>query len=181
MLAIIGTAGRDKTAPMTRTLWESMCTDLALRLDPDETLVSGGAAWADHLAVWAFNNKLVSGLVLHLPAPINTNNLQFEGGYGTSGGTCNYYHNRFSNAVGFNSIQEIVKASYKDNCTGDVQPVANGYQAMFTRNNLIASKATGIIAYTWGDQVSGGTKHTWDSCLCPDYNKTHVNLHALKY
>lgn len=50
MLAVIGTAGRDKTVPMTRKLWDSMCTDLAARLEPTDVLVSGGAAWADHIA-----------------------------------------------------------------------------------------------------------------------------------
>jgi len=49
-IAIIGTAGRDKTIPMTRALWDWMLDDAKNRLKFKHHLVSGGAAWADHLA-----------------------------------------------------------------------------------------------------------------------------------
>ena len=67
-LAVIGTAGRDKTQHMTRGLWQAMKADLQGRLKSGDTLVSGGAAWADHLAVQAYLDDWCEDLKLFLPA-----------------------------------------------------------------------------------------------------------------
>lgn len=52
--AIIGTAGRDKAKPMTRKTWDWMLRTAMEQIPPDSHLVSGGAAWSDHIAVALF-------------------------------------------------------------------------------------------------------------------------------
>jgi len=53
-LAVIGTAGRDRSPLLSVALWEAMKVDLRARIEPADALISGGAAWADHLAVHAY-------------------------------------------------------------------------------------------------------------------------------
>jgi hypothetical protein len=162
-VAIIGTAGRDKSKPMTAQLWERMVADAKQRVRPDDTLVSGGAAWADHLAVRLFLDGAVQGLILHLPAPLYT-----EGFAGperdSAGSAANYYHSLFKRATGVDGIAEIHEALTKGaKCSN--QPVAAGYTAMFARNARVAKDADTVIAYTFGDgdtPADGGTKNTWD-------------------
>src|SRR5690606_1280513 len=70
-IAIIGTAGRgDDAAKLGPALFAAMVRDAAERVAafPDPRLVSGGAAWADHVAVKLFLEGKVAGLTLHLPA-----------------------------------------------------------------------------------------------------------------
>lgn len=66
-IAIIGTAGRDKNHPMSAKHWDFMCNTVIAELEPDDHLISGGAAWSAHVAVWAFRIGLVHNLSLHLP------------------------------------------------------------------------------------------------------------------
>ena len=177
--AIIGTAGRDKTKPMTLKTWNWML-DTAWEIIPQGShLVSGGAAWADHVAVQLFLEGYADLLTLHLPAPL-TNTKQFAGGYGTSGGAANYYHGMFSNTIRQNTIEQIHECGYMPNCVGTVQPVANGFGAMFTRNKLVVSELNPeldhMLAFTFGTNgvAEGGTKHTWD--LFRSTNKHHVTI-----
>lgn len=43
-IAIIGTAGRDKNHPMSAKHWDFMCEMVRAELNPDDHLISGGAA-----------------------------------------------------------------------------------------------------------------------------------------
>jgi hypothetical protein len=176
VLAIIGTAGRDKNYPMTKKLWECMLSDIRQRVSPDDILVSGGAAWADHLAVVMYLENNVAGLRLHLPAPWN--NKKFDGYYGTSGGAANYYHKKFSSIVEINSLEQIQEAINKG-AEITIEPMANGYGAMFARNKKVADESTSMLAYTFGEgnvPDDGGTKVTWNMSKITD--KTHVPLGA---
>ena len=106
MIALIGTAGRDKSKPMTANLWAAMVADALDRVPSGAALISGGAAWADHLAVELFLLGHASALRLHLPAPFATCDA-FAGGYGTAGGAANFYHQTFSKTTGKMSVREI--------------------------------------------------------------------------
>jgi len=171
-IAIIGTAGRDKTKPMTKALWSWMITDVLSRVPARSHVVSGGAAWADHLAVYLFLSGHAARLTLHLPAPLNG---RFIGPYNSAGSAANYYHDRFSKIIGEDTLSQIEKASDMPNCDGSFEPAAPGYQAMFTRNAKVA-KADAMLAYTFGEgdqPLDGGTKNTWDQCRG---TKTHISL-----
>lgn len=174
VIAVIGTAGRDKAINMRINHWDFMTDMLRRELKPDDHLVSGGAAWADHVAVWAYLEGHVEKLTLHLPAPFDGK--YFRGAYGTSGGTCNYYHDKFSHVLGLDSLVHIQMAKAKG-ATITHQPVAQGYGAMAARNRLVAADCTHMIAFTFGRgdvPADGGTKMTWD--MAADKYRVHVPL-----
>jgi hypothetical protein len=176
-VAIIGTAGRDKTRNMCIELWNWMVEDAISRIKQGAHVVSGGAAWADHLAVELFLRGHAGELTLHLPAPI-TDQFWFEGPYKSAASAANYYHAQFSTVIGRHSIEEIVKASQMEMCHGTVQPVGAGYGAMFQRNALVA-ECEQMLAYTFGQgdvPADGGTKDTWDKCRGMKLHVPLINL-----
>jgi hypothetical protein len=176
-VAIIGTAGRDKTKTMSLGLWDWMCQDALTRIRKGAHVVSGGAAWADHIAVWLFMTGHAGELTLHLPAPITSINDRhwFEGPAKGSAAAANYYHSQFGLLIGKDTIKQIVNAAGRLACHGTIQPVSAGYGAMFARNKLV-SECEQMLAYTFGQgnvPADGGTKDTWDKCKG---EKLHVSL-----
>lgn len=177
-IAIIGTAGRDKTKPMTRALWEWMIQHAKEHVPSGAHVVSGGAAWADHLAVELFLRSHANEITLYLPAPFRVG--KFAGPYRSAASAANYYHELFSKAAGFDSLADIecLVQSGSNNVHGGFEPEAEGYGAMFARNLKVARDAEdGVLAYTFGTgniPADGGTKDTWDKCRCS--TKMHVTL-----
>jgi hypothetical protein len=170
-VAIIGTAGRDPKYKMTADLWRWMAND-AIQRASSKHLVSGGAAWADHLAVGLFLNGHAKSLVLHLPAPFVEG--RFVGPHRSSGSTANYYHDLFSAAIGQGTLDQIRRAIAAGARVTE-QPAAEGYVGMYARNRLVAQAET-MIAYTFAEgavPADGGTYHTW--CLHVG-SKVHVTL-----
>lgn len=166
-IAIIGTAGRDKSIPMTPALWSWMLADAAGRTSQEDHLVSGGAAWADHLAVALFLKARAASLTLHLPAPFVEH--LFVGPQGSAASAANYYHQRFSQVIGADTLQHVARALRTENCNSTFEPVARGYRAMFARNRKVAAAVADglVLAYTFGEgdvPADGGTKDTWDQC-----------------
>jgi hypothetical protein len=117
--SIVGTAGRkDDANKLSKKHFEAMCITAEGLIDqcnesgyPISHLVSGGAAWADHVAVKLFLNKKVPHLRLYLPC-------LFESGSFINGpdpvnakfntaGTLNYYHQVFQRVTGVNSLSQI--------------------------------------------------------------------------
>ena len=178
IIAVIGTAGRDKTRPMTDKHWDFMCETIAAEVKPEDTLVSGGAAWADHVAIWAYGTGLVKNLILHLPAPFA--NGRFQGPSMGAGQTCNYYHRLFSEAMGFDSLDHISQAfMYEASVTITEEPTGPGYGAFAARNRKVADTCTHMVAFTFADgdvPADGGTKMTWD--MAADKLRIHVPLGA---
>ena len=169
-LAVIGTAGRDKSKKMTRDLWIWMLANAQERTE-GEHLVSGGAAWSDHLAVAMYLTGVVDRLTLHLPAPFS--GAAFVGPKNSSAAAANYYHSRFSYVRGTNSMAEI-QAAIKKGCEVTFESSMPGYSGMFARNDRVA-QADRMLAYTFGEKepIDGGTRYTWDKC---QGSKTHVSL-----
>lgn len=177
VIAVIGTAGRDRERPMTRDLWLAMTVDLKRRIDGSDHLVSGGAAWADHLAVHAFLNGWVDQLTLYLPAPFEA--CLFQGPAKSAASAANFYHERFSAAIGQNTRQQIALAIARG-AHIECEPPAAGYGAMFARNKKVANLATACLAYTFGDgkePADGGTLNTWQQIQGDD--RAHVALATL--
>ncbi len=196
-ISIIGTAGRDKSmdSAMTRELWQAMLDDARDRVETAAGelgrpvhLVSGGAAWADHLAVALFLEKrdpgCIAGLTLHLPAPLSKTGPGFEGPDirqgGSSGAAASWYHQKFSRAVGIDSLAQLREAISKGAQITE-EPAGPGYGAM-TRRNLKIAKASGrLLAYTWGSGDApddGGTSDTWSRA--EHARREHVSLGALQ-
>jgi len=165
--AIVGTAGRnDDAKKLSKKHFEAMCIVASGLVDqfaesnyPISHLVSGGAAWADHVAVKLFLDKKVPHLRLFLPA-------EFEGGsfydsgvrdsHKNPGGTANYYHRQFQKATNINSLTQIQIAKAEG---AELIPVARGF---FARNALVA-KSDFILACTFGkgsEVKEGGTADT---------------------
>ena len=175
-IAIIGTAGRDKSKPMTHRLWNWMVADAKSRTGPGDHLVSGGAAWADHLAVTLFLEGHVKELTLHLPAPFVQ---RFIGPSQSAASAANYYHRLFSTEIETNTLAEIERCTGMEHCHGTFEPAAAGYAAMFTRNKKVAAAADTMFAYTFGTgdvPADGGTKDTWDQCKG---HRIHIPLPSL--
>ena len=181
VIGIIGTAGRDKEQKFDLETWEQMLADCRARVRPNDHAVSGGAAWADHLAVMMFLEGRIKELTLHLPAPMNDKN-QFEGPFKSAGSAANYYHEKFEAVAGYSSLDQIRDAiDHGANVT--YQPVAPGVGAMFTRNKIVAQQVNdagdrgAVLAYTYGEgdkPADGGTKNTWDQIKASE--KIHVPM-----
>jgi hypothetical protein len=172
-IAIIGTAGRDKTKPMTQQLWEWMLADAQSRIKQGSHVVSGGAAWADHLAVALFLSGWAGELTLHLPAPFQHG--KFSGPSGSSASAANYYHGLFSRVLNVDTLSQIEQVTTMDNVAGSFEPEMVGYRGMFNRNAKVAV-ADEMLAYTFGVggvPADGGTKDTWDKCRG---KRTHIPL-----
>lgn len=164
-VAIIGTAGRDRRPEYTQTLWRRMLADAQNRFTPDKKyrLVSGGAAWADHIAVELFLDcPDVFELSLYLPAPLKSNGV-FEGERASCGSVSNWYHELFTEKTGIDARKRILEAQIEGAFITQ-EPVAPGMAAFFVRNAKVAASVGACLAYTWGEGMEpadGGTKHTW--------------------
>lgn len=170
-IAIIGTAGRGKQV-MTRELWDWMVGSAKHRVPEGSHVVSGGAAWADHLAVELALCGHVDQLTLHLPAPFDK---CFVGPHGSAGAISNFYHHHFSRIIGRRSLSDIEKVIQMIGVTVTYEPVSRDASTMFSRNLKVAS-CERMLAYTFGRcgvPADGGTKDTWNKCRGI---RTHIEL-----
>jgi len=178
-VAIIGTCGRTQGDRLEPETFDFMCSKArtaitdTLGLDPSTVeLVSGGAAWADHVAVQLFNEEFVSKLTLHLPVALEATKFHTNNTYSfktNPGYSANKYHKSFSEITSKNSIAELHQAIE----SGASVQVHQGFHA---RNKVIA-QAEFMIAFTWGEgdyPAKGGTSHTWKHCRST--SKTHISL-----
>lgn len=176
-LAVIGTAGRKQDAErLNKDIYNKMYKNLSDHIESLDyegkiTLISGGAAWADHLAVDYFiNNLKKSRLELYLPSKFE--DCKFVGS--KHGEIANYYHKKFSDKTSKRTLLEIETAQ-----------VAGAkfyfYSNFFERNSHVAQNCDAMIAYTFSSSdespADGGTSDTWKKCKSE--NKTHVNLNKL--
>ena len=163
---------------MSAALWDSMVSDAKKRVTSGDVLVSGGAAWADHLAVKLFLDGSVKGLALHLPAPIAAG--IFTGPERSSAGSAaNYYHGLFKRITGVDGMKEIDTAIARGALV-TYEPEAAGYAAMYARNKKVSDGSNAVLAYTFGAgdiPADGGTKATWDQSKA--VSKVHVDLGAM--
>lgn len=191
-LAVIGSAGRkDDASKMTLELYNSMyhlARLWTLRFPEQKVLVSGGAAFSDMLAVNLFLAGM-GGLHLYLPAPFEDGKY-VANGQRSDGSIANYYHEKFSEVIGRDSLATIQTAIEK----GAITEVGDGF---WDRNTKIA-QATHLLAFTFGSKESevftpdmegyrdssiaglkpGGTSHTWQESN-KALTKTHINLNEI--
>jgi hypothetical protein len=176
-VAIIGTANRDRDPRMTAAMFERMVEAAhdaicAAKLAPERVqLVSGGAAWADHVAVRLFrSSRGYKSLRLCLPAPWDPQRKQYDTAT-QDGARSNQLHRSFSSCVGDDTLAELHEttrvASHR---------VFRGFKA---RNKEVATSAL-TVALTWGSgqpPSRSGTGQTWR--MCGVRRKRHIDLASL--
>jgi hypothetical protein len=186
-VSVIGTAGGKESANMlTVALYtamirraESIITE-EFKLDPASvTLVSGGAAFSDHVAVELYNAKPNRWKDLHIYFPCQWLTPQIRHldtgvhDWRTNPGKlANTLHTQFAYILGRNTQVDFVTAQ----SSGAKFFYSQGFHA---RNAYVAGSQY-LIAFTFGpnmDEYKGGTAHTWKLCLG---RKVHVSLDNLQ-
>ena len=183
-VTIIGTAGRKEDAcKMDKDIYDKMVkasmyvieTHFKLKMET-VTLVSGGAAWSDHVAVKLYNMNKVKDLILYLPCEWEQGKYRDTGERDwkvNPGRTSNYYHEQFSKKIGENTLEQI-ELAYKKGAK-----IITQYNGFHNRNSKVA-QSDYVIAFTWGEDnepKEGGTLFTWK--LCNGY-KVHLPLNLVK-
>jgi len=171
-LSIVGTAFRkEEKDKCSKQIYEAMCFIAKTVIDqcnkfnyPITTLVSGGAAGADHVAVTLYLNNVIPNLKLYLPCEY-VNGEYIDNGIENSnknpGGIANHYHRNFQKCTGINSLSDIQAAISRG---AQTIPIKGGF---FARNVMVA-KSDFILAMTFGngnEVKPGGTSHTIECYL----------------
>lgn len=184
-VAIIGTAGRDEHAPqLTAKLYHKMkelCDGIIcmiFELDPNNVvLISGGAAWSDHIAVDLFNEGRYPSLTLYLPAPWDFDKRRYKETNSACARVANRYHDGFSQATDRKTLREIDQAIMHS-------AIAIDYDGFVERNTVIANECQYLIAFTWAENetsIVGGTHDTWEKCkITSNKKKVHISLLHIK-
>lgn len=184
-VAIIGTAGRRDDGPKcTRALYVALLDEVQGTLAqvaprPGELrLRSGGAAFADHIAVTLYLMGRADTLDLYLPAAWDTTRRQYvdTGVFDwrtNPGGTSNHYHRQFSARMGSGSSLAGIAEAIERGARVHVVPG-------FHNRNAPVGDVDYLIAATFGHgdaPKDGGTAHTWG--ISRARWKHHINLNAL--
>jgi hypothetical protein len=189
-VGVIGTAGRGEAGKvLSLGHWRWMCEDFRRRLEElgekeEIVLVSGGAAWADHLAIAAMLDLVVSGVTVFAPCAWDLENEQYYDTGETDsydwvtnpGPTANYYHELFSRVVGFDSLKQLDRL-VKEELRFVYHP-GNGFHE---RNGRIAEGCDVLLAYTLGtgsQPNDGGTLDTWKRAY-RKCKRTHITIQSL--
>ena len=161
-LGIIGTAGRGpdgETLKQNLAWWrmmKSVAQTVCVVIKPD-SLVSGGAAYADHFAVQLFLEDYAPSLSLHFPAEFTPFGFKETSSKFDCGRTSNYYHNLFEKDQGVHSLVEIQSAIEKG---AEITVGTSGFKE---RNTVVANEAHCMLAFTFGEGPrlkDGGTLDT---------------------
>lgn len=197
-LAIIGTAGRKDDAPRLAANAEHFyrrmldCARVVAEKVGADTLVSGGAAWADFMAIALFlESPDRFRLLLELPETLSISTEKRQAYLDTGevdwvtnpGGTSNHYLRQFARQCHhfmgpfFPWVQYDTVSCH----VAVVHTVTRGFKA---RNTEVA-KADHCLAMTFGDGhqlKDGGTAHTMGEFLArPDHGQSyHLDLNTLK-
>jgi hypothetical protein len=181
-VAVIGTAGRDKDGEvkLDGQTWSRMKAHFFHflgSLDREVDLVSGGAPWADHLAVAAYLEGKARSLTIFAPAEFEAtpnmaayvpdSSVKFN-----PGARLNELFGAFSAATGSDRLLDINDALLK----GARVIVVPGFHP---RNDKVAWHGEYLIAYSFGHDIkvrpdtpaervgipSGGTAYTWNKSV----------------
>ena len=155
-ISIIGSACRNGTHNKIRSnLYYNLCNKAIQKINEINNknnkkiiVVSGGAAFCDHIAITLYLYNYINELILYLPSSWNNNKYSDT----KCGNISNYYHNLFSEKVGFNSLEQIQQSINKG------AHIYN-YNNFYLRNKQIALSSY-IIAFGWDKNPTGGTLQT---------------------
>ncbi|XWV26538.1 hypothetical protein QJ857_gp0529 [Tupanvirus soda lake] len=176
-LGIIGTAGRKPQDydVLSAEHMEWMADNIksyiihVLQTTTDNIiLVSGGSAWADHVAVQLYLQENFGGLELYLPTIFDTKNKKFANTH--EGRTLNFLHSKCAEKTKCDVFHELYKVVSNPNVKVVVK------RGFFPRNTLISQNCDHLIAFTFGEYAptDGGTYDTWKKTT--HNNKIHFSL-----
>ena len=182
-LSVVGSAGRgsdydnlnlDKYNEMYRVADKLIDYINSKSPTPLTHCCSGGAAWADHLAVRLYLNNRIPNLKLYLPCEYENGEFSDDDVFGRIADTITHYHNQFEKETGQNSLKEIQLAIDK----GAEITVING----FKNRNTYVSMSHYILAMTFGETNKvkrGGTFDTISKYLqrVKDESLTDLSFH----
>lgn len=189
-IGIIGTAGRDNNVgTKMMDYMQSIIRKITAEMQDihgEVMFVSGGAAVADHMAVWA-GRVLNKPVRLHTPCGWDFVNRQFYSD-GTKdfitnpGGTLNYYHRKWCKSLGKNENASLEKI-HEGLVAGRIQmipvPAETKGSRLHARNIEIGRDCDLLVAFTFGKgdrPQDGGTGHCWMNCPLPLDQKVHYSL-----
>lgn len=119
------------------------------------TLVSGGSAWSDHVAVQVvLRNPEVGGLQLELPAEFGDG--RFDVGTG-DGLRLNQLHRQYQAIMGVDALAEVALVMSDARCAVRV------HRGFFARNDVVAKESDRIVALGLGPEMMSGTRYTWQA------------------
>lgn len=176
-VAVVGQSGSKECQPRLRADMFTFMVDTLMEMKglcQTDTLLSGGAAWADHAAVVLFNKRRVKDLHLYLPCEWDDKAKRFadNGHYSYSsnpGKLANHLHMLFSEKCRRDSLRDIQRA-LDDGATYEVH---DGFRS---RNRELARNCDRMVCFTQSPvdrPISGGSFHVWNQCQKP---KEHINL-----
>lgn len=185
-VAIIGFAGGHCTAPLSPALFERMVAraeaiirdEFGLDVGAVE-LVSGGAAWGDHVAVTLFLRHTMPALTIYAPCEWDGDTGRFvDNGRGPGwkenpAHYANKLHANFATITALRPADDMLDAVAR----GATIHAGRGFHA---RNTSIADAATHMIAFSRADGAAperGGTRDTWNKCSAA--HKVHVPMSRL--
>lgn len=133
-------------------------------------LVSGGSAWADHVAIQLFLTKEFAGLELYLPSKFDFKQKKYVNTH--EGRTLNTLHQECAEKTQINILEEIARAV---TTKGAKIVIKRGFTQ---RNTLIAQNCDHLLAFTFnesnGEPATGGTLDTWKKTK--HQNRVHFDL-----
>lgn len=177
-LAIIGTSGRkpQDLKQLTKEHMEWMAETVknyikeTIQTSYDKViLVSGGSAWADHIAVQLYLTKEFAGLELYLPSRYDAKNQRYINTH--EGRKLNLLHKQCQEKTGMPVFQQLASAVTSKNCKITIQ------RGFLPRNTLVARNNNYLIAFTFSSTNTpseGGTLDTWNKTK--HENKVHFTL-----
>lgn len=183
-LAIIGTSGRHNSElqVLTTKHMEFMMEktyeyiETVMNTTPENIiLVSGGSAWADHIAIQLYLTKKFAGLELYLPSEFDPKKKRFKNTH--EGRRLNFLHEQCQDKTGMPILNEITRvvSSAKASSNSRVKIIIK--RGFIQRNTLISKNNDHLVAFTFSssdEPNGGGTADTW--LKTKHTNKKHFTL-----
>ena len=176
-VVIIGSAGHhvEDKKYLDSQLYTKVVNQVDQKIQPWKNihLISGGAAFVDHVAISLFLKHVTEGakLTLFLPCEFDCQQNQFAECH--PGPIATKEHRDFEKRTGIESLVEITKAiklGAKVRVVSDLKIDPKGWHA---RNMKIAASVSlddSLFAFTWyagsEPKPDSGTRRTWDMTKC---------------
>ena len=176
-LAVVGVSGQDPLdkKKLCKEHMEYMIENVYCYIEnvlhrkpSDIILVSGGSAWADHIAVLLYLKGEFSGIELYLPSRFDPKQKKYINTH--EGRTLNQLHTECQEKTGLNVFEDLTKTVSRKAVKVTIK------RRFLARNTLIAKNCDHLIAFTFNPDspIKGGTFDTWKKTT--HQNKTNFDL-----